>query len=134
MGIDLNVTTAYGFFLAEETSEDLVERLGRADDYEVDSWPDRKLLAELGYPGLLILERHTMGDEGGWAICTEESLRSIDPKYEDGIWLLEPAEPSPERRASLTAVRELLFPDLPNGWGEAETPPEIGWLLISSIY
>lgn len=130
MGLDYTVSAGYGFFLPGETAEDLAERLGQSD-YEIYGLPERELLQKLGYSGLSIIERLDSGEAGGWAIIAEESHRSIDPKTDAGIWALGPEEISDAALASLTVVRDELFPLVE---GETITRPSIGWFLMASIW
>lgn len=131
MSIDLSTQIGYGFYKEGERSNDLVKRLGLEGKYEIDGWPDTQLLPKLGYEGLSVLERHTMGGPGGWAICATSSLLYLYPKTDEGIWSMNQTLISSEEAVSLTTVRDRLFPSSSDG---GEDQPEIGWFLISSIY
>jgi hypothetical protein len=129
MGLDYSTQVGYGFSWPNETSADLLERLGLAD-HEIMGWPDQEVLESLGFSGLSILENYTMGDPGGWAIVLTGSYLSPD-REETGITLLSPDTPSGRELKPLLEVRERLFPSIE---GVDSHQPGIGWLLISSVY
>lgn len=130
MGIDYRVDVGYGFFFEGESVWDLPRRLGRAD-YEIDGLLETELLKSLGYSGLQIISKESNGDDGGWAICAEESHMSVDPKYESGSWPIGGERISDEAMASLIVARDTLFPLVE---GKTVIRPRIGWFLLSSIW
>ena len=130
MGLDYTTQVGYGFSWPDETSQDLVRRLG-FKDREIMGWPDKEVLESLGYSGLSIIENSTTGDPGGWAIVLTEGYLYLDPEQDEGIRLLSPSIPSGKDLVTLLEVRERLFPAVD---GEDSHQPEIGWLIISSIW
>lgn len=125
MGLDYSTQVGYGFSWPDEDSSDLLQRLGV--EGELMGFPDREILPGLGFPGLSIIQRDTMGDPGGWAVVLNEGYHYLDPATDDGIWLLNSPDFTGKDLSSLIELRKRLFPS-------SEGRPKIGWLLVSSIW
>lgn len=127
MGLDYSVQAGYGFFVADGYAWDLPNLLGKPG-YELDGFPDRDLLKELGYSGIEIRENPSNTDPAGWAICATCSSRSIDPKSDTGVWSIGPESIPDEAMASLIVARDTLFP------ADQGPQPRIGWFLMAGIW
>lgn len=131
MSLSSTIDIGYGFLVeGENSSFDLSRRLGLEDGH-FDSWPETETLESLGFPGLSVIERLSMGDKEAWAICITESHHYIDSKYEEIVLKLNNENFNKEHLSNLYRLRAKLFGESVNGW-EVETP-EIGWFFISSV-
>lgn len=132
MSLNSTIDMGYGFLVEGESSRiELCHRLGLEEDH-FDSWPETKTLEDLGFPGLSVIERLSMDNLKGWAICVTESHHYINSRYEEVMLKLNSENLNKEHLSNLHKLRTKLFGAEVNGW-EIEVP-EIGWFFISSVW
>lgn len=134
MGLELEVSASYGFFIENETLDQLFERLSIPKDsrWEYADNPG-SLFYEKGFRGIELFYRHSSYTTyPGWGVAVSPSIVRFYPRSNDGMWTLEtPTGPKNEKALSeLDRAEDFLFPERLDGSGNTERLKR-NWHLIS---
>lgn len=114
MGLELEVSASYGFFIENENLDQLFDRLSIPEDsrWEYTDNPG-SLLYKKGFRGIeLFYRQSSYTSYPGWGVAISPSIVKFYPRSNDGMWTLEtPTGPKNEKAlAELDRVEDFLFP------------------------
>lgn len=126
MSIDITASVHYGFVVQNMKTKELLELLGVEETDDNFESPDRFTLPNLGFEGLAIVSDWE-NNWNGVIICIGDTYSSIEPKYDQGIWLVDSSSLKHFEK-NLYAIKEKLYQLRSN-----ISLSNVGWLMSNSI-